>query len=163
MTHNSQLEQWLAQEREITARMDAGAGPGVARPDQIAGMTGLQMMQAMLRGELPYAPIARTLDFLMRKRVVGADEALAMGLVNEVVDDAALIERARALAIELAEGPQVAMRLLKRAVYNAAHLSYHQAGEDIAARTGISDHHPDAIEGARAWAEKRKPRFNQES
>lgn len=74
MTHNSQLEQWLAQEREITARMDAGAGPGVARPDQIAGMTGLQMMQAMLRGELPYAPIARTLDF----HLVEVGEGLAV-------------------------------------------------------------------------------------
>jgi hypothetical protein len=27
---------------------------GVARPDQVVGLTGLQMMQAMLRGEIPY-------------------------------------------------------------------------------------------------------------
>jgi hypothetical protein len=26
---------------------------GVARPDQVVGLTGLQMMQAMLRGEIP--------------------------------------------------------------------------------------------------------------
>ena len=40
-----------------------GVGAGVARPEQVAGKTGLEMMQAMLRGEMPYAPIARTLDF----------------------------------------------------------------------------------------------------
>jgi len=59
----NQLEAWLAQEREVVARLDAGAGPGVARPEQIAGMSGLQMMEAMLRGDLPYAAIARTLNF----------------------------------------------------------------------------------------------------
>ncbi|MGN6529024.1 MAG: PaaI family thioesterase [Burkholderiaceae bacterium] len=41
------------------------AGPGVATPAQLAGRTGLQQLQAMLDGELPYAPIARTLDFAL--------------------------------------------------------------------------------------------------
>ncbi|MBN9367782.1 MAG: hotdog fold thioesterase [Comamonadaceae bacterium] len=74
MTSSNQLEQWLAQEREILARIDAGPGPGVARPDQIAGLTGLQLMQAMLRGDLPYAAIAKTLDFL----IVEVDEGRAV-------------------------------------------------------------------------------------
>jgi len=74
MTHSNQLEQWLAQEREILARIDAGPGPGVARPDQIAGLTGLQQMQAMLRGDIPYAAIAKTLDFL----IVEVDEGRAV-------------------------------------------------------------------------------------
>jgi len=65
MTQMNNLEAWLAQEREVAARLDAGAGPGVARPEQVAGKSGLQMMQAMLRGELPYAPIAKTLDFAL--------------------------------------------------------------------------------------------------
>ncbi|MFT4242577.1 MAG: PaaI family thioesterase [Acidovorax sp.] len=74
MTHSNQLEQWLAQERDIAARLDGGIGPGVSRPEQIAGLTGLQQMQAMLRGELPFAPIARTLDFLL----VEVDEGRAV-------------------------------------------------------------------------------------
>ena len=53
------------------------------------------------------------------------------------------------------------MRLLKRAVYNAAHLTFDQAGEDIAARTAISDFHQDAIDGAPAFREKRPATFNQ--
>ncbi|MBC7916855.1 MAG: PaaI family thioesterase, partial [Rhodoferax sp.] len=63
MSDMSVLETWIAQEREVTARLNAGAGSGVSRPDQVAGKTGLEMMQAMLRGELPYPPIAKTLDF----------------------------------------------------------------------------------------------------
>ena len=37
----------------------------MASRDQIAHLNGLQQMQAMLRGELPYAAIAKTLDFLI--------------------------------------------------------------------------------------------------
>jgi len=105
--------------------------------------------------------VKRALDFLMRKRIVDGEEACALGLVNEVVDDDVLLERALELATELANGPQVAMRLLKRAVYNAAHLTFDQAGEDIAARTAISDFHQDAIDGAPAFREKRPATFNQ--
>ncbi|WP_395689030.1 PaaI family thioesterase [Caenimonas koreensis] len=64
-TKPNELEAWLAQEAEVQARLHAAEahGPGVARPDQVAGKTGLEVMQAMLRGELPYPPIARTLNF----------------------------------------------------------------------------------------------------
>jgi len=65
MTQASQLEQWIAQEEDVLGRMHAGAGAGVSRPDQVAGKSGMEMMQAMLRGELPYPPIARTLDFTL--------------------------------------------------------------------------------------------------
>ena len=60
-----QLEAWLAHEQRVTAALDAGVGCGVASPEQVAGKTGLEIMQAMLRGELPYPPIAKTLDFLV--------------------------------------------------------------------------------------------------
>ena len=63
MSKVDQLESRLAQEREVAQRMEAGVGCGVATPEQVAGRSGLEIMQAMLRGELPFAPIARTLDF----------------------------------------------------------------------------------------------------
>jgi len=65
MTEPQTIDAWIAQETEIVQRLDAGPGPGVARPEQIAGKTGLEMMQAMLRGEIPFAAIARTLDFTL--------------------------------------------------------------------------------------------------
>ena len=104
--------------------------------------------------------VARTMDFLMKKRIVEADEALALGLVNEVVAADELEARAMDLATEFANGPQVSMRLLKRSVYNAAEMNWEQSLDEIAAKTGISDHHPDAREGVRAFHEKRQARFN---
>ncbi len=103
--------------------------------------------------------VAKTLDFLMRKRIVEAPEALELGLVHEVVEPEELMDRALELATEFAEGPQVAMRLLKRSVYLAAETTFAQACDDIATKTAISDHHPDAREGVTAFREKRQPKF----
>lgn len=64
-TPEATLERWLQEEAAIRARLDQGPGPGVARPDQIADKTGLEQMQALLDGTLPYAEMARTLDFLI--------------------------------------------------------------------------------------------------
>ena len=104
--------------------------------------------------------VKRALEFLLRKEIVPAEEAARLGLVNEVVDDEKLMPHALGLAAELAKGPQVAMRLLKRATYNAAALSFDQAGDDIAAKTAISDFHTDAREGAPAFFERRPAVFN---
>ncbi len=67
MSHqpHNHLDQWLHDEAAVTKRMEAGPGPGVATPEQIAGKTGLEVMQAILHGELPYAPIAKTLDYMI--------------------------------------------------------------------------------------------------
>lgn len=104
--------------------------------------------------------VAKTLDFIMRKKIIGADEALALGLVHEVVPADELEQYTMDMAVELANGPQVAMRLLKRSIYNAAELSWPSALDEIAAKTAITDHHPDAREGVKAFNEKRTPSFN---
>ena len=71
-----------------------------------------------------------------------------------------LMSATEKLAQEMAAGPQVAMRLLKRAVYNAAEMSWLQALDDIAGKTSVVDHHSDAVEGVAAFKEKRMPEFN---
>lgn len=71
------LQAWLADEARALAAMEGGAGCGVAGPEQVAGKTGLEMMQAMLRGELPYPPIARTLSFTLVE--VGPGSAVFQG------------------------------------------------------------------------------------
>lgn len=65
MTPDNTLTAWLTREQEITALLHQGPGPGVATAAQLQGKTGLEMMQAMMRGELPFAPIAQTLDFML--------------------------------------------------------------------------------------------------
>lgn len=131
------------------ARMGSGTLRFGLMPDE-----GGQYLLVQLLG------VARTMDFLMRNRLVMADEALSLGLVHEVTAPDALMPRAMELARELAAGPQVAQRLLKRSIYNAAHQTFEQACDDIAAKTAITDHLPDAREGVRAFQEKRKPAFS---
>jgi 2-(1,2-epoxy-1,2-dihydrophenyl)acetyl-CoA isomerase len=105
--------------------------------------------------------VKRALDFMLRKAIVDGEEAHRLGLVTEVVDDDQVLERSLALAAEFASGPQVSIRLLKRAVYNAASLSFDQAGDDIATKTAISDFHTDAKAGSEAFFARRTPKFNE--
>jgi uncharacterized protein (TIGR00369 family) len=65
MNSNSQLDIWLAEEAAILNSLRAGVGPGVASREQIAGKTGLETMQSMLCGEIPFPPIGETLSFYM--------------------------------------------------------------------------------------------------
>ncbi len=104
--------------------------------------------------------LAKTMDFIMRKRIVGAEEAMSLGLVNSVVPDSDLRAEAASLAEEFANGPQVAMRMMKRSIYQAAELTFDQACDEIAAKTAVTDHHPDTKEGVSAFHEKRTPEFN---
>ena len=103
---------------------------------------------------------AKTMQFLMHKTIANATEALELGLVNEVIPEAQLRQRVAELATELSQGPQVAMRMLKRSLYQATSMTFEQASEDIASRTAITDHHADAKEGGNSFREKRTPTFN---
>ncbi len=104
--------------------------------------------------------VAKAMEFMMRKRIVDGETAHELGLVHEVVDDDQLMTATMDLAIELANGPQVAMRMLKRSIHLAASLTWDQSLDEIAAKTAITDHLPDAREGGRAFLEKRPAQFN---
>ncbi|MEY4752772.1 MAG: hypothetical protein RJA44_447, partial [Pseudomonadota bacterium] len=54
------LARWEADEARVRARLAPG---GVARPEQVAELSGLQIFEAMSRGELPSVPISETMDF----------------------------------------------------------------------------------------------------
>ena len=55
------LAQWEAREAELRRTMIAAGAP---RPEQVAGLTGMQVFEKMFAGELPFAPIGQTLGFL---------------------------------------------------------------------------------------------------
>lgn len=55
------LAQWEARETERRRTMTTA---GVPRPDQVAGLSGMQVFERIFSGELPYPPIGQTLDFL---------------------------------------------------------------------------------------------------
>jgi uncharacterized protein (TIGR00369 family) len=59
------LQQWLEHEQQVRKVMDAGRGPGVASLHEVNGLTGLEILQGIRDGMLPYAPVSKTLDFLL--------------------------------------------------------------------------------------------------
>src|SRR6185295_15034560 len=91
--------------------------------------------------------------------ILDAPQALALGLVNRVVADADLDKETRALAARLARGPRVAYRYMKRNM-NAAESGTLAELLDLEAwhhsRTGETEDHREA---ARAFVDKREPRF----
>jgi len=77
MTVEETQAEWNRQYEAVLARMNAGAGVGLANPADLMGLTGLQQMQAMLDGKLPYPHIADTLDFSLVE--IGEGRAVFQG------------------------------------------------------------------------------------
>ncbi len=67
------LAAWQALDAEVRSRMHT---PGVARMDQIAGLSGMQVFDAMFAGTIPYPPIAQTLNFTVSQVAFGRAEFL---------------------------------------------------------------------------------------
>lgn len=64
MPTDDTLTAWNLEFEAVRERMRAAqAAPGFVTPAQAAGRSGLEVLQAMLAGELPYPHIAETLDF----------------------------------------------------------------------------------------------------
>ena len=62
MNVDETLARWRADEEAV--RVWLAATTGYARPDQVDGRTGIQMLEAILAGELPRPPIGDTLNFV---------------------------------------------------------------------------------------------------
>jgi enoyl-CoA hydratase len=67
--------------------------------------------------------LSRALDLILTGRAVGAEEALAMGLANRVVDDGQALSAALALAQQLAKLPQTCLRHDRLSAYEQDGLS----------------------------------------
>ncbi len=81
LTPTADTADWAATGAAALQRLRGGRGAGVATREQVAGLTGLQLMQAMLRGELPYPYIADTMDFFIVE--VSEGRAVFQGLPQQ--------------------------------------------------------------------------------
>lgn len=71
--------------------------------------------------------LGRALDLILTGRLVGAREALAMGLVDRVVADGSARAEAEALARQIASFPQTCMRHDRMSTYESFDLSFEAA------------------------------------
>ena len=105
--------------------------------------------------------VARTMDFLMRKRIVSGEEALRARARPRGVRSGRAARRGRCRwPASWPRARRSPCGMLKRSIYNAAELSFAQACDEIASKTAVTDWHPDAKEGEVAFREKRTPTFN---
>lgn len=102
---------------------------------------------------------SRALEMLYTGRMVGAEEALRIGLVNEVVPADQLMQRAKALASEIAHGPSLAIELDKRLVREAFDHDLERQTELEQFLQGYTNQSEDAKEGRQSFLEKREPVF----
>jgi enoyl-CoA hydratase/carnithine racemase len=103
----------------------------------------------------------RALDLLMTGRTIGAEEAFRIGLVDYLVPDEQLLERALDLASQIAANSAIAVAATKRCVNIGLRLGFDAGMEEerkLRVKTGVG---PDAKEGRESFLEKRPPRFTQ--
>jgi enoyl-CoA hydratase len=105
---------------------------------------------------------AHALDLMLLAKKISAEEAYRIGLVHEVCKPEALLDRARALANELAEKPPLAVAGILKAVIEGGALPLREGlaleYEALERTSGTKD----AQEGVMAFLEKRKPVFRGE-
>jgi 2-(1,2-epoxy-1,2-dihydrophenyl)acetyl-CoA isomerase len=100
---------------------------------------------------------AKALELIYTSREVGADEAVRIGLGNELVDDP--LARALEVARQLVEGPPLSYMWAKREVMNSWGATLQQQVEFEWAAQSVIRSSADVAEGRAAFLEKRAPQF----
>ena len=98
-------------------------------------------------------------DLTFSGRMVGAEEALELGMVLEVVPHDTLMDRARERAAVIASKPPRAVRVAKRLMRNAERMDLPDFLNSAAAYQALMHQTEDHHEAVAAFLEKRKPNF----
>jgi len=104
--------------------------------------------------------LARACEMTFTGDFVEAGQALAMGLVSRVIEDAQLMDEARAMALRIAAQPRQALRLSKRLIRDSQRTDLAASLEMAASMQALAQHTDDHREAMAALAGKRAPVFN---
>ena len=102
---------------------------------------------------------AIAMEMILNNRVLSADEALQLGLINRVVPVERYLQEALALAEEIAGRAPLAIRLAKEAINNAFETSLSDGLIDERRAFYLLFASHDQKEGMAAFLEKRKPNW----
>jgi len=102
---------------------------------------------------------AKALELLWTADFIEAPEACRLGIVQRVVPDAQLKEVTYALARQIADGPQIPIRMIKRLVYQSLRLDLKTHLDLVSSHMSIVRQTADHAEGVAAFKEKRSPKF----
>ena len=103
--------------------------------------------------------VHRAKEYLLTGELMQAEEAERIGLVNHVVAPEELMPKARELAEKLANGPTLAVRWTKASINKLIRERMNLILDTSLAYEALSAGTEDHLEAARAYVEKRPPKF----
>jgi enoyl-CoA hydratase/carnithine racemase len=136
----------------VVAADHARFGLPEPRVGLIAGAGGIHRLPQQV-------PIKLAMGLLLTGKLISAEHALRIGLVNEVVPLAELMPAAERWAGEILECSPLSVRLTKEAVFDGLLYSVDEALDRDADRVERLLASEDYVEGPKAFAEKRKPQW----
>jgi enoyl-CoA hydratase/carnithine racemase len=102
------------------------------------------------------AGTAKALELMLTGDFIDGEEAVRLGIANHVVDDADLPEFTARLARKIADAPPIAVRTIKRAVYQSARADLRTALDLISSHMAVVTSTRDSAEAYAAFREKRQ-------